>query len=522
MDLITEAWLPVVTRSGVKKKIALTSLPDNDILDTAFSRSDFQGAAWQLLIGLVQSTVPPKDESDWRAVWKKGVDMAEWPQALAAIRHAMQFGAQKPAFLQSFERLDSKNSSVAGLLIDAPGENTRKLNKDHFVKRHVGERMCPHCAVIALFTLQTNSPEGGAGYRVSLRGSGPLTTLVVPVVANDFSLWQKLWLNVLPQEIRPQKSEYPAIFPWLTATNTCEKAVNTVTPEKAHPLQAYWGMPRRIELDFTATEPGECTLCGEPHPALLRFMRNKNKGIQYSNWLHPLSPYRQVLKNASGSYHAIKGQPGGLSYNDWLGLNVESQDNISKVMPATVVRAASGRQRLPDIGLWCFAWDMEQAKARCWYQHRIPLINSSDSPRAIAVIQSVVMMASAALQILIKQLKDAGFNTPGKVDLSIIDTAFWQETEPAFRLLLEHVIPDPVFQHASTRQALRTWETGLHHYLFQVFDREALTDPDSPNHILLRQLKARHALDKEYCKHKARRAVLDLINVPKESGNAEQ
>jgi CRISPR system Cascade subunit CasA len=79
-------------------------------------------------------------------------------------------------------------------------------------------------------------------------------------------------------------------FPWLAPTRTSEKAGNVVTPENAHPLQAYWGMPRRIELDFTNTEEGICDLCGEKHESLLRQMRGKNYGVQYDGWRHPFSP----------------------------------------------------------------------------------------------------------------------------------------------------------------------------------------------------------------------------------------
>lgn len=203
MDLITEPWLPVVCYSGKTTKIPLTNLLDDNVIDVSYPRADFQGAAWQMLIGLLQTTVAPVDERKWREVWKNGIDQQAWQSALSAISPAMQFGAEKPAFLQSFESLESENSSIAGLLIDAPGGNTLKLNKDHFVKRHVGQQICPHCAVMALFAVQTNSPAGGAGYRVGLRGGGPLTTLVVPQQERDFPLWKKLWLNVIPEEKRP-------------------------------------------------------------------------------------------------------------------------------------------------------------------------------------------------------------------------------------------------------------------------------------------------------------------------------
>lgn len=523
MDLITEQWLPITTFSGVKKKIAICDLLDNDILDVAYPRADFQGAAWQLLIGILQCCVAPEEDEEWAEVWQSGIDTKVWQQRLETIRPAMQFGAQKPAFLQSYEPLDVESSAIAGLLIDAPGGNTLRLNKDHFVKRRSGEQICPHCAAMALFTVQTNSPAGGAGYRVSLRGGGPLTTLVIPLAESQFPLWQKLWLNVMPQDTQPEPAQFPEIFPWLAPTITSEKSGNKVTPENAHPLQAYWGMPRRIELDFSQTRSGECDLCGEQHESLLVAMRNKNYGVQYDNWLHPLSPYRQALKDAGAPYLSLKGQPGGLSYKDWLGLTLMCEDNFNRTLPARVVRNRSHYRRLPATGLWCFAWDMDNAKARCWYQHRVPLIDCADNEKLSGVIQRIVLFAGATLQLLRTQLKSAWFTEPkeAKVDFSMVDIAFWQETEVAFRILLNALIPDPSRQQAATRQAINKWENSLHIYLSNFFDLQVLTDPESPEDILLRQIKARHKFEQEYRKLKSRKLVLELANEQKEPENVK-
>lgn len=516
MDLTREKWLPVVLYSGKHTKIALTELLDNQIRDVAYPRSDFQGAAWQMLIGILQCTIVPEDKDDWEDIWNEGIEPERWEEALQALSPVLQFGEQKPSFLQSFDPLDSEYGSIAGLLIDAPGGNTLKLNKDHFVKRGQVEHICPDCAAIALFTIQTNSPAGGAGYRVGMRGGGPLTTLVVPKEEDKYPLWQKLWLNVLPLAQKPTPAQHALIFPWFAPTKTSDKAGNVVTPENAHPLQAYWGMPRRIELDFTKTVAGVCNLCGDSHPSLLLQMRSKNYGVQYDSWIHPFSPYRQALKDPSAPWLALKGQPGGLNYKDWLGLLMKREDKFNRMQPAKVVLAAGRRKKL---GLWCFAWDMDNAKARCWYQHRIPLIRVAHEEQFIAVLNNVLVFASEALSLLRYAFKSAKFDTPkeAKMDFSMVDIAFWQETEPAFRQLLDALEQDPLRQDAPSRHALRQWDRELLRYLLQVFDRDALTDPDSPDDILLRQLAARRELESSYRKHKARKEILMLAEEPKET-----
>ncbi|EFR3174121.1 type I-E CRISPR-associated protein Cse1/CasA [Salmonella enterica] len=569
MDLTKDKWLPVIFSNGDKKKISLRDLLDNRIQDLAYPRADFQGAAWQMLIGILQCTVAPEDKEEWADIWHESIEFEQWEKALNTISLALQFGEQKPSFLQSFDPLDSEYGSIAGLLVDAPGGNTLKLNKDHFVKRGNVEQICPHCAAIALFAIQTNSPAGGAGYRVGMRGGGPLTTLVVPQEEDKYPLWKKLWLNVLPQEEPPNVTQHPLIFPWLAPTKTSEKAGNVVTPDNAHPLQAYWGMPRRIELDFTHTVAGICDLCGEHHESLLLQMRSKNYGVQYDGWLHPFSPYRQALqaywgmprrieldfthtvagicdlcgehheslllqmrsknygvqydgwlhpfspyrqalKDPSAPWLALKGQPGGLSYKDWLGLMLNREDKFNKMQPAKVVRAAGQRN---NMSLWCFAFDMDNAKARCWYQHRIPLISVSHEEQFLAVLNIVLVLASESLSLLRNALKSAKFDCPkeAKMDFSMVDIAFWQETKPAFRALQEALAVDPLRQDTQTRHAVSQWEAELAHYLFHVFDRDALTNPDCPDDILQRQLTARQDLASSYRKHKARKDVLALV-----------
>lgn len=523
MDLIREKWLPVILSTGERIKIALSEIFNPAIQDVAYPRADFQGAAWQMLIGILQSAVAPEDEDGWEEIFDTGISPSDWIQALDRLAAVFQFGTEKPAFMQSYEPLESENSSIAGLLIDAPGGNTLKLNKDHFVKRHTVEAICPHCAVMAIYSVQTNSPAGGAGYRVSMRGGGPLTTLVVPKNEASVPLWKKLWLNVLAQDsysplASPQ--QFTAVFPWLAPTKTSEKAGNVVTPENAHLLQAYWGMPRRIELDFTRTRAGQCDLCGEQHDALMTQMRVKNYGVQYDGWLHPFSPYRQAQKDPSAPWLALKGQPGGLAYKDWLGLLCKREDKFNRTQPAAVVRTATARGE--EFGLWCFAWDMDNAKPRCWYQQRIPLLQVARLALFESVVQRLILLASGSLTILKNALKSAKFTCPkeAKMDFSMVEIAFWQETEPAFREVLAVLMQDPQRKNLATRDGVRQWESRLHHYLLNVFDRDALTDPDSPGDILLRQLAARRGLESEYRKQAARKDILALVAEQKEKMHA--
>lgn len=177
-SLLTTPWLPVHLKDGSTGKLAPVNLADESVVDIAAARADLQGAAWQFLLGVLQCSMAPKNHSRWEDVWFEGLSADALQRALEPLKPAFQFGADTPSFMQDFEQLSGEKVSIASLLPEIPGAQTTKFNKDHFVKRGVTERFCPHCAALALFSLQLNAPSGGKGYRTGLRGGGPMTTLI--------------------------------------------------------------------------------------------------------------------------------------------------------------------------------------------------------------------------------------------------------------------------------------------------------------------------------------------------------
>ena len=134
------------------------------------------------------------------------------------------------------------------LFIDSAGESARKKNADLMVKRNRYPTLPIPLAAMALYTLQAFAPAGGSGNRTSMRGGGPMVTLVQPLDSEPYVLWRLVWSNVPEGEPLPADCASEAL-PWLRPTRTSPNN-EIVTPEMSHPGEAFFGMPRRLRLVF--------------------------------------------------------------------------------------------------------------------------------------------------------------------------------------------------------------------------------------------------------------------------------
>lgn len=459
MNLLNDPWLPFRTRQGTIVYRPPAAVANPEIIDLALSRADFQGAAYQFLIGLLQTALPPQDHGDWldRFIEPPGADELE--TTFAPFAAAFALDGDGPRFMQDLDPLDDvKDGTVSGLLIDAPGANGIKNNTDFFVKRGRAEAMCEDCAALALYTMQINAPAGGAGIRVGLRGGGPLTTLVLPE-SSDASLWSRLWLNVLTskaltrsgQAWQAPRVDDDSLFLWMAPTRVSDRKGTEVLPDGMHPLHPYWSMPRRFRLLFE-DEPCRCEICGRETTRAVNRIRAKKQGANYDGpWLHPLTPYRRDPKKPTEPPLSTKGQPGGLGYQHWSNLVLHDADT-SGALPALVVQDYIA-DKVPIIDeerrfgeevaallkharLWAFGYDMDNMKPRGWYSVEMPLVAvpPAQQERLRAWVQRFTDLARQMAWMVRTQVKNAWFARPSdaKGDMSHIDLQFYDATRGAF------------------------------------------------------------------------------------------
>ena len=339
-----------------------------------------------------------------------------------------------------------------------------------------------------------------------MRGGGPLTTLIFPK-DTAATLWQKLWLNVLNQEDIPVPEKMDArVLPWLGKTQISDKGQMT-TPNDVHALHAYWGMPRRIRLTGKS-ENGVCDLCGNNAEWLYTEYRTKNYGYNYDGaWQHPLTPYRHDPKKVNLPL-SLKGQQGGLGYRHWMGLTLEDMVNGDKA--ATVVRFYNmirGRSLQGDrqAALWCFGYDMDNMKARCWYESRFPVYYLSELQRNNIMdwAGELINAAKEVVKILRSEVKSAWFRRPEDVkgDMTQIDAQFWQATEAGFYQLLEQLAKLPKETRLAPKEIYNSWFEALRKHMFQIFETATLTA--SPEELdLKRIINARKTLSSKFHRNK--------------------
>lgn len=490
LNLLTDAWLPVRRLSGTRDVIRPAQIVEglaggDPVVSPDWPRADFRIATLEFFIGLLAVAAPPRDDAAWLDGWHEPPAPEVLDAAFAPIAHAFLLDGPGPRFLQDFEELVSDALPVERLLIESPGGETVRKNTGLIVKPDRYATFGRPAAAMALFTLQNWAPEGGRGNRAGLRGGGPLVTLVRP---ERPSLWHFVWANT-PYGTPPTASKLPRVFPWLAPTITSENGRPVAPDADAHLLQAFWGMPRRIRLEFTVpAAPTACDLTGVPDSVRVTGWRQRPHGANYDGWgrQHPLSPHYQ--EKPGEEWLPVHPQPGGIGYGHWLGLVVASD----RGQPAACVNAwRDHRRRLVgegrDTRLIAAGYDMRVMKARAFVETEMPLPGAitEEQPRLDRLAADLVRAADTAASLLRSAVRNALFS-PGatvKLDaeaLSAVRERLWAETEASFFAALRSATATPgVEQGAEPERA--AWAGLLHRCAMTLFDEAAPLDPEATN-----------------------------------------
>jgi CRISPR system Cascade subunit CasA len=441
-SLLEQRWLPVLRASGpawIRPAQLTESLTDDPVLAIDWPRADFRLASLEFLIGLLATACPPDAGRDWERRWRHPPSPDELEAAFAPLAHAFNLDGPGPRFMQDFEDIQADGNDIAGLLIEAPGRQTAINNADLLVKRGQVKQLSRAAAGMALFTLQTDAPAGGAGNRTGLRGGGPLTTLAIPPYSRPLPLWHLLWANVPPGE-RPDPADLPHILPWLAPTRVSDSG-QIITQEGEHRLLPFWATPRRIRLDFTEAPHQYCDLTGASDTIFATSWRQRPYGANYQYFEHPLSPH-YCPKPKDQVWLPVHPQPGGVGYRHFLGLLTGTEGE----KPAASIGTFEDRfrrVRTPDQPVWrilAAGFDMDNMKARSFIEAELPVYEPADPERAAICRDQVKMLVQGAKEVadlLRRAVRMALFSEGAKPTLDAalftsLRARFWADTESVF------------------------------------------------------------------------------------------
>ncbi|MBX9684723.1 MAG: type I-E CRISPR-associated protein Cse1/CasA [Hyphomicrobium sp.] len=495
-SLVEQPWLHVALTSGKSAFVRLCDISRSDILRISTGRPDCDISLTEFLIGMLAVAIGPKDDDEWLERFNAPPSEDELQAAFAPFAQALILDGDSPRFFQDLQEIEGEAGPISGLLIDAPGVSTLRDNADHFVKGGQTQTLSRAGAAIVLATLQTCAPSGGAGHRTSLRGGGPLATLVVPGAPRDRepTLWERLWANV-PNEMSGTPEDARRIFPWLMPTRVSDKSGDQTAPANVHPAQAFFGMPRRIRLDFMRNADKRlCDLLGIVDDVIVTRYVTRPWGTNYVGWSkgHPLSPYYKV-KPADLEYLPVHLQSARVGYREWLGFAIGADGNSR--LPADCVKRFQHRARFfrgknavvwSDARLLVAGYAMDNMKPLDFGEALMPLIvGSSDAANQLIREQAEKLIESAKLVAsqLTTSVKIGLYGEGAKADsdssvLYPVRDRFWADTEAAFFATLTDAaeqfdVPEDKLQdmHGDIRTELGgVWLQKLRTHALLVFD----------------------------------------------------
>jgi CRISPR system Cascade subunit CasA len=261
VDLLTDPWIPVRADGGAGPFRLLTYpelLCRDGTWQVSVPRDDLELACVQLLVCMTQLMFLPEDDGTLRARLRARLTPEEFADGVAPCTQWFNLDHPTRPFMQS-RGVKGEWTSVQKLLPGLP-EKTSTSASAHCFFNEVSEvrQIGGPIAAIALFNQASNSPSFGGGFKGSLRGGAPITTLVA---GND--LRETVWRNVLTlPRVRERLPGYDVDFTrdqptWVRPI----KRQETVHWNEIGLVRGLFWQPARVEM-LCAAEVSSCDVLG--------------------------------------------------------------------------------------------------------------------------------------------------------------------------------------------------------------------------------------------------------------------
>lgn len=280
MNLLTDPWMPV--REGGRGPLRQISLEELLCVEgdwqVSLPRDDLELACIQIVTSLAQVLFLPESLAELRERLATPLSPEALADAIGPFRNWFDLDHPEYPFMQTRGVEAAEVTPIQKLLIGLPEGN------NHAFFNGTGEvrRLGAACAAIALFNQASNCPSFGGGFKGSLRGGSPVTTLV----AAD-NLRETVWRNVVTRDrvqVLMPVYDYAADRPtWVEPI----VAGSTFAAADIGLLRGLFWQPARVELQ-RGKEYGACELIGgAAAPCYAGFRKAKFNYTIVGLWNHP-------------------------------------------------------------------------------------------------------------------------------------------------------------------------------------------------------------------------------------------
>ena len=283
MNLVHSPWIPVRADDGSGPFRLLTYrelLCKPGTWRVSLPRDDLELACIQLLVCMTQVMFLPGDDELLEDRLESPLSQAVFDAGIGPCRDWFDLDHPTQPFMQTRGVASKEATPIQKLLIGLPDGN------NHCFFNETGEvaALCGPVAAIALFHQASNCPSFGGGFKGSLRGGAPITTLV-----DGPNLREQVWRNVLT--LTRLRTDFPGWGRDLLGDRPTWidpiKAGQTIYAHEIDLARGLFWQPAHVEL-IQATDTGPCDLLGiEAGPRYTGFRKEKFSFTLDGIWPHP-------------------------------------------------------------------------------------------------------------------------------------------------------------------------------------------------------------------------------------------
>jgi CRISPR system Cascade subunit CasA len=294
MNLLEDPWIPVreLGASACRVVTYRELLCEARSWQVSLPRDDLELACIQLLVCMTQVMFLPADDRAWRERISRALSHGEFAASTAPFSTWFDLDHPSHPFMQT-RGVDAKEvTPIQKLLVGLPEGNNHAFFNEVGEARRIGGAV----AAIALFNQACNAPSFGGGFKGSLRGGSPITTLVV--VPNG-SLRETVWLNVLTRDRVLQRlpgwsGHFERDKPtWLEPI----AAGATIHWNEIGLARGLFWQPAIVELVRGAEDETCDVIDGAPVPVYIGFRKKKFGFSVEGLWPHPHGAMVATLKS---------------------------------------------------------------------------------------------------------------------------------------------------------------------------------------------------------------------------------